>query len=316
MDWPRAKTILIVALALLNIFLYHQVYGGVGLPAPEESYLTAFPVEALVEELAVYGVQPKIQDGVPPRLPPVRLIPRVPALDLDAVFAGRRYETRQGTLGYCTGTLYSTDEDVLCLSEDGRLVYAVVQRAGVERARRADLDAARQQVEALFEAVGGPPADLHGPEITFDDQGGTFVFRYEQVIEDAAAGPLWIFPGAVEIHATGRRVVSYQQRLWDVETVDAAPAPVMPVTNLLHRQLEDRDRLVDLLEQFGSDRGHRVLQLRLGYALGPAPEAGAPGSGAQPPAYEGRPAWQALLQGAPPLLFDARTGAFIESVWP
>lgn len=318
MDWPRAKTILIVALLLLNAFLYHQIYGGAALPAPEASYLTAFPEEPLLAELEAYGVQAEFPDGAPSRLPPLRLVPRPTAFDPETAFAGQAFETSQGTMGPCTGTLYTTDTHMICVSEDGWLFYALTQRADRERATPADLDAAGEQVAALFDVFGGVPSDLQGPEITFNRQGATYVFRYEQVIEDAAGETLWIFPGAVEVHATGLQVVSYRRRLWDVHPAGSPPEPVMPITNLLRRQLADHDRVFDLLERHAlGPTGDLEMRFRLGYALGPVLEAEAGDLGDSPGlAFEGRPAWQVLLGGAPPLLFDARSGEPIEAFVP
>lgn len=332
MDWPRAKTVLIIALVILNGFLLHQVYVGAVLPAPEPTYLTAFPVEPITHELEAYGVQAVFPDGAPPRLPALRLVPRPSAFDPETVFAGEPFETQQGTMGPCAGTLYSTEAHTVCVSDDGWLFFALTRRAEREHARPTDLVAAQERVEALFAAFGGVADDLQGPDITFNPRGGTWVFSYEQVIEDAAAGPLWIFPGAVEVHATGEQVVSYRRRLWDVETGGAAPEPVMPITNLLQRQLADRDRVFDLLEQYAPGSGAAAplaLRVRLGYALGPpaspargaetgAGAAGAAGaaSAAGAAAFEGRPAWQVLLEGAPPQLFDARSGEPIGAAVP
>ncbi|HEX6988134.1 MAG TPA: hypothetical protein VF282_01570 [Bacillota bacterium] len=318
MDWPRAKTILIIALVALNAFLYHEASVRRVLPVPEATYLTAVPVGPILEELAAYGVEADIPGDMPPRLPALRLLPRPQAIAPETLFAdGQAVEIGQGTVGPCTGTVYTGETHKLCVSEDGWIFYALTERVDRERATPADLTEARAQVDALFEAMGGVSADLVGPDTTFDRRGRTFRFRYEQVIEDAAAGVLWIFPGIVEIHATGEQVVSYRQRLWDIRTGDSAPEPVMPITNLMQRQFEDRDRLVDLLDRYaGEAAGNPVMRVRLGYALGPRL---APGAGVEPAgtvAYEGRPAWQILLEGAPPLLFDAYTGEPIEAAGP
>ena len=315
MDWPRAKTLLIIALVLLNAFLYYHAHLRPVLPAPEATYLTAVPHDEIADQLAGYGVQADLPQEAPPRLPSLVLAPRPQSFEPGVLLAGEDVEPGQGSIGPCTGRLYTGEDHILCLSDDGWVVYGLTDRTRRDRASPSDLTAAQRVVEAFLDTIGGLPVDVQGPETIFDRFSRTYVFRYEQVIEDAAAGSLWIFPGAVEIHATAERVVSYRQRLWDVRAGDAASEPVMPVTNLIQRQLQDGDRLPVLLElHAASGDDDAVLRARLGYALGPRLTGDHGADGAI--LFEGRPAWQVTLEGALPLLFDARSGQPIEDPEP
>lgn len=317
MDWPRAKTLIILALVLLNGFLAYHLYLRPVIPPPQPVYLTAATEEQVLRALAEFAVEARLPDSWPTRLPLLALEPRPPAFDPAVLLGDEEVTVSSGSYGPCAGRVYTGASRVLCVGDDGYVIYAGLRRRPDRPARPTDLAEAHRRVTAFLERIGGVPDDMEGPEITYDTVSGLLVFRYTQVITETSTGALRVFPGFIELRVDATQVVSYEQRLWNLRGDASDPEPVMPVTTVLLRQLEPGGRLHELLAGSGrtaSNDGQRGLTVRLGYALGERrPDEGRDAAG---PAFDGRPAWQVTIEGAGSLLFDARSGEPLEPTGP
>lgn len=308
MDWPRAKTILIIAFTGLNLFLAYHLYAAPLLPVLDPTYL-AVPSESRVEEmLASFGVEPRLPERWPSRLLPLKLEPASLDVDPAAILGPVPIRSRPGVRDGSTGTLYWSEGQELFVADAGWIDYTSSlppPRVGDVL----DLPTAIQTARDFVERLGGfSPSLLQGP-VQYDPDSETLSIRYEQQITEVTAGSLVLFDSFVDVDVTSWGISRFRWQLWRVTGNAGKNAlPVMPVTTLLLRHvvpggvlfqaLEPREPAPDPLEP-------RWLEAELGYAI-QAPVVNG-GARSEQIAF---PVWR-VNTGGTYFYFDAVTGELL-----
>ncbi len=157
MDWPRAKTYLIVAFLLLNLFLAQPAWvGGVDDLLPLRALRT--PSEARVKErlndggIVLLGRIPNDQVREMPMLAVGFAEPKAEAL-AEAFFgrAGASLETPEGSRAAVYRSVYG---EILTVMPQGIVIYRRNLQA-IRQARPLDPDQASREAEAFLARLGG-----------------------------------------------------------------------------------------------------------------------------------------------------------------
>lgn len=326
MDWPKAKSILILSFAGLNLFLAYHLYAAPLLPPLTPSYLS-MPSESRVEEaLAPYGVQAELPDRWPAQLSNLILEPMPlnfdPLVLLEAEPAHRRPVHMDGS----PGMLYSTDQRTVFVADAGWVKYD--NPAASRGHDPVDVPRAIEFAREFIIAHGGLPDGMKQATISYDPDAESLVVLFEQQITEVGAGNFTIFDGYIELHQTTSGVSFYHRNLWTVKSRDDSdPVSVLPVTTLLLRHLSPGGALVPLLDALAADSStdlgrasegnsnaqqvadRPILQAELGYmTVGPHEGGQWPGGSSHEPNQRlARPVWRISL-GSEKMYFDAATG--------
>lgn len=307
MDWPRAKNILIIAFAALNIFLAYHLYAAPLLPDLEPTYLT-IPTESRVEEtLAAFGVDAQLPERWPTRLVGLTLRPLPPDIDLRELLGPDPVRSRRDEVGGIQGTLYTSGDQELFIADDGWLRYTKPGREPGP-SETLDIPGAIQRARQFIERHGGFSADLQQSLVTYDPAAQAVTIRYEQQITEVGASHLVLFDGYIDIRVTGSGVDRYHRQLWQITGSDnGSPDPVMPVTTLLLRNTVPGGILHRELETLntGGSEPPPVLIAGLGYII-----TGEAAGGQEAGEFIARPAWRVTI-GPSSYYFDAVTGQLL-----
>ena len=190
MNWPKAKTLLVIAFALMDIFLGYQVWARAQQQyAGQYVTTTGYQTREALEQLARANVAVAVD--IPRKAEPMEWLvvtrPNLNKETLEAHFfpAGtpvmRRVQTDHGTRIYFLGM-----KSELSVFEDGSLAF---KRYGINPSpgpAQVDAAKAREAASAFIKEYGGFPGGATGERIDYDRLTGTYHVSYNESYQGRA----------------------------------------------------------------------------------------------------------------------------------
>jgi len=300
LDWPRAKTILILAFAALNVFLAYRVWVVPSQPAE----LTAVsPEEAreVLTDVARRGLI--VQASIPRRVPPQPFLlvgqDRLDAERLVAAFfdPGEDVVKEYGEQGVVS--CYAGDRS-LHVWDVGVLEYSR-PRSGPSGLTAPGWDeiAARKTVERFIKAHAGMPRDAVYDGAFRDPETGDYLVLYRQ---EYRGHPL--YGGYIRAVATPAGVQRYVQSWLSPKGFEGPKKSVIPPTRALQK----------VASIAGGSRGGEttaIVEVALGFYTQPYDAA----------EWQAVPVWRIRLEDGRSYLVNAYTGElekarFVEELGP
>ncbi len=268
MDWPRAKTILITAFALLNAFLIYRVWEVINLDESHYLPVTVEQIREVSEELAAEGIE--LAAPVPRKAPPMAFLVLAhagPEKQGQEPGPGKEGEKPDQTAGGTQGK---------------------GQAPGTLNA-----NTARRLAEGFIETKGGFPPASRFDGVVFLEAEGLYLVRYYQEFDG------WpVFGGRIEVKlSTDGRVVDFQ-RTWLKPLGYSGPRKgIIPATEALGR-LNALLKSRDSGEKARPGAGWVIREIDLGYysRIYDANQ------------WEAPPVWRIRMEGGDTFYVNAYTG--------
>lgn len=239
MEWSRAKTILIVAYTLFNMFLGYRLWtdpgrGDVGLVTRQE-------VEMIAQDLASRGIV--LSTAVPRRAPamPLMLLRHHEITEDEAVallFEGkddvRRTEKADGRV------ILETDFENLVRYENGILVYT--RRVRNQPTTEVNEVSARRQAQEFWTKRGGVPPGAKPDYVAFDKKSGRYIVQYYQ-----EHGGFPIYGAQITVVVDPQGVETVLLAWFSPAGPSGRARPILPATEALSRVADafDSEVVVD-----------------------------------------------------------------------
>ena len=239
MDWPRAKTILILAFGLLNLFLVYRIWVEPQVAPAQFTEVPAEEVERVARRLESQGIL--LEASLPLRARPmpfleVGLLPADPAHTVALFMPGdpppevRRSPRRP--FGFAE---FTRGGDRLTIGDDGEVLFRRVGPSPAEAGGPGiwDMARARRAAEEFIAAHGGLPADARFDFGLYDPARQVYRLVWTQWYQGRP-----LFEAAIEVLVAHWGVKEYRRSWLAPARFEVRRRSVIPPTDALLRLAE------------------------------------------------------------------------------